>query len=59
MESRGLSIDVDLPARDAWPLSAWLRLTAAISSTPRREIVMALPEGTATVIACRSTTDGA
>ena len=57
MESRGLSIDVDLPARDAWPL--WLRLTAAISSTPRREIVMALPEATATVIACRSTTDGA
>jgi hypothetical protein len=57
MESRGLSIDVDLPAREAWPLSAGSRLIAAITS--RREILMTPPQAMTTVIACRSTTDGA
>jgi hypothetical protein len=57
MESRGLSIDVDLPAREVWPLSAGSRLIAAITSRP--EILMTPPEAMTTVTACRSTTDGA
>ena len=59
MASLGLSIDVDRPARDARPLSAWSRLIAAMPCASRCEILMARPQAIATVIVCRSTIDGA
>jgi hypothetical protein len=59
MASRGLSIDVELPARSARPLSALSRRIGAVASASRWEVLRARLQAITTVSACRRTTDGA
>jgi len=59
MASRGLSIDANLPANGAWPLSALSRRVGVVPSAFRYDVLLARPQAITTAIACRRTTDGA
>ena len=59
MVRRELSIDVDLPARAAQPLSAGSRLITVMPCASQCEILRARAQAVTTVLACRGASDGA